>query len=71
MANKIKKETSTKIELGGYDVFLKDLKTRIRSTQIKAALSVNRELIGLYWEIGKNIVERQENAAWGDEDFPI
>lgn len=56
MANK--KETLTKIDLSGYENFLKDLKNRIRSSQIKAALSVNRELIGLYWEIGKNIVER-------------
>lgn len=50
----------------GYEEFLHDLKTRIRSAQIKAALSVNRELIGLYWEIGKRIVEQQEKAGWGD-----
>ncbi|MBI1928516.1 DUF1016 domain-containing protein [Candidatus Poribacteria bacterium] len=52
--------------LPGYEEFLHDLKARIRSAQIKAALSVNRELIGLYWEIGKAIVERQERAGWGD-----
>ncbi len=53
--------------LAGYEEFLNDLKARIHSAQIKAAISVNRELIELYWEIGKGIVERQEKAGWGDE----
>jgi len=53
--------------LAGYKEFLGDLKEHIRSAQIKAAVSVNRELITLYWEIGKGIVERQEQAGWGDE----
>ncbi len=51
---------------GDYIEFLRDLKTRIHSTQLKAAAAVNRELIALYWEIGKGIAERQENAGWGD-----
>ena len=49
----------------GYDTFLKDLKERIRSTQLKAAVAVNRELIELYWHIGQQIAERQERAGWG------
>ncbi|MEJ7712932.1 MAG: DUF1016 N-terminal domain-containing protein [Pyrinomonadaceae bacterium] len=53
--------------LTGYEDLPTELKTRIRSAQIKAALSVNREMIALYWEIGKDIVERQEKAGWGDE----
>lgn len=48
-----------------YKDFLIDLKTRIRSAQIKAAHAVNRELIQLYWEIGKSIIERQKSAKWG------
>ena len=44
---------------------LEDLKTRIRTAQVKAALAVNRELVLLYWEIGRRIVERQENEGWG------
>ncbi len=52
--------------LAGYEEFLIDLKAHIHSAQIKAATSVNRELIELYWEIGKGIVERQEKAGWGD-----
>lgn len=53
--------------LAGYEDLLAGLKSRIRSAQIKAALSVNREMIALYWEIGREIVERQEKAGWGDE----
>lgn len=50
----------------GYATWLQQLKSRIRSTQVKAALSVNREMVLLYWEIGRGIVERQESAGWGD-----
>jgi predicted nuclease of restriction endonuclease-like (RecB) superfamily len=49
----------------GYEELLRDLKTRIRAAQVKAVSAVNRELIALYWEIGKSIVEQQEKAAWG------
>ena len=38
-----------------YPALLEDIKSRIRSAQIRAALSVNRELIELYWDIGKLI----------------
>lgn len=46
--------------------FLSDLKARIQARQARAVLAVNRELITLYWEIGQQIVERQEKAGWGD-----
>lgn len=49
-----------------YPEFLRDLKARIQARQARAALAVNRELIALYWEIGQQIVERQEQAGWGD-----
>ncbi len=45
--------------LTGYAEFLADLKEHIRRARIKAALSANRELILLYWEIGRMILERQ------------
>jgi len=48
-----------------YPSLLEDIKRRIRSAQIRAALSVNRELIRLYWDIGKTIVQRQQAAGWG------
>lgn len=43
-----------------YAAFLESLKTRVRQGQTKAMLSVNRELIQLYWDIGRLIVERQD-----------
>ncbi|MEB3213247.1 MAG: PDDEXK nuclease domain-containing protein [Leptolyngbyaceae bacterium] len=48
-----------------YVAFLGDLKTRIRQAQVKAALAVNRELVLLYWHIGKEILQRQEQEGWG------
>ncbi len=51
----------------GYAEFLADLKKRIRRARIKAALSANRELILLYWEIGRMILERQKEEGWGSK----
>jgi len=48
-----------------YKNWLIEIKSKIKNSQIKAALKVNTELIGLYWDIGKMIVEKQENAKWG------
>lgn len=48
-----------------YADFLDDLKERIRIAQTKAVLSVNKELISLYWDIGRRIVESQEKSVWG------
>lgn len=49
----------------GYDNFLADLKNRIRHAQLRAALSVNRELVTLYWSIGRDILVRQNEQGWG------
>ncbi len=49
----------------GYAELLEQLKLRIRSARLQAALAVNRELIRLYWEIGQSILERQEREGWG------
>ncbi|HIJ95956.1 MAG TPA: DUF1016 domain-containing protein [Desulfuromonadales bacterium] len=51
--------------LKGYDDFLLDLKSRIRTAQTRAALAVNRELILLYWQIGRDILTRQKDEGWG------
>lgn len=48
-----------------YPAFLESLKTRVQQAQTRAVLSVNRELIKLYWDIGRLIVERQEREGWG------
>jgi hypothetical protein len=49
----------------GYDSFLTELKDRIRHAQLRAALSVNRELVLLYWSIGRDILARQKDQGWG------
>lgn len=49
----------------GYDEFLGELKERIRSAQVRAALAVNRELVLLYWQIGRDILSRQQQQGWG------
>ena len=49
-----------------YRALIADLKTRIRAAQIKAAITVNPQLITLYWDIGKLIVEKQRASGWGD-----
>jgi predicted nuclease of restriction endonuclease-like (RecB) superfamily len=52
---------------GRYIAFLDDVKTRIRSAQVKAALAVNRELLLLYWHIGREILARQQAEGWGSK----
>ncbi len=51
--------------LSGYDSFLHDVKQRIQTAQIKAALAVNTELVQLYWSIGRDILARQQEQGWG------
>ena len=48
-----------------FTTFVKDIKNKIFSSQYEALKEVNKELINLYWEIGKNIVEKQELFGWG------
>ncbi len=50
-----------------YKAWITNLKERIRSAQIKAALQVNAELIGLYWQLGSEIVQKEQVATWGDK----
>ena len=50
-----------------YKNWLFEIKSKIKNSQIKAALKVNTELIKLYWEIGAMIVEKQEKAKWGSK----
>ncbi|HHT9126686.1 MAG TPA: PDDEXK nuclease domain-containing protein [Candidatus Brocadiia bacterium] len=51
----------------GYAELLEDLKARIRSAQIRAGLAANRELILLYWEVGRQILRRQQEEGWGSK----
>lgn len=49
----------------GYREWLKDIKERIRTAQQKVVLASNSELIVLYWQIGREILERQKQRRWG------
>lgn len=49
-----------------YRRFIEDLKTRVVAARISAARAVNRDLILLYWDIGRVIVEKQQVLGWGD-----
>ncbi len=54
------------IQLREYGELLAGLRTRIEAARIAAARSVNRELLGLYWDIGAAIVEAQHARSWGE-----
>ena len=49
----------------GYADWLTELKSRIHSAQQRATLAVNRELVLLYWQVGRDIVMRQAEQGWG------
>lgn len=53
-----------------YISWLTDLKGRIQNAQIKAALKVNTELLLLYWDLGREILEKEKTAEWGDKLIP-
>lgn len=48
-----------------FNQFVKDIKQKILFTQYEALKAVNKELINLYWDIGKSIVEKQDVLGWG------
>ncbi len=48
-----------------YPDLLAEVKARIQSAQYAALRAVNKELVGLYWDIGRMIVERQQSEGWG------
>ncbi len=50
---------------GDYTALLGEIKDHIRSAQYEALRAVNKQLISLYWDIGRLIVERQRVAGWG------
>ncbi|HEX3475007.1 MAG TPA: PDDEXK nuclease domain-containing protein [Kofleriaceae bacterium] len=49
----------------GYAAWIADVKLRIRAAQQRAALAVNKEMLQLYWQIGRDILDRQAVAGWG------
>lgn len=51
----------------GYAHWLADIKTRVQAARSRAALAANAELVTLYWQIGSEILQRQQAAQWGDK----
>jgi predicted nuclease of restriction endonuclease-like (RecB) superfamily len=49
-----------------YSIWLSQIKEKVRLSQIKASLSINKELISLYINLGVQILEKQEYAKWGE-----
>ncbi len=54
----------------GYGPLLAELKKRVRVGQVKAALSVNAQLVWLYWQIGHRIAQQQAKEGWGAGVIP-
>ena len=63
----MKKSRDTNLTLStDYRQFVTDLKSRIANARLSAARHVNRELVTLYWDIGRGIVEKQKELSWGE-----
>ncbi|KAJ3066536.1 hypothetical protein HK102_007633, partial [Quaeritorhiza haematococci] len=61
----IESDASQEPRPDGYEAFLVDLKGLIKTAQLRAALAVNRELVLLYWRIGREVLARQRDQGWG------
>lgn len=57
---------TTAVSHPDYPAFLAALKERILRARISAAHAANHELVLLYWDIGRGIMEKQQTAGWGD-----
>lgn len=44
---------------------LEFIKEQVKNSHMKARLSVNKEMLILYWKVGKTIIEKQEQEGWG------
>ncbi len=62
----MKKSQEVSIASPEYRRFIEDLKARVLSARLSAARAVNRDVILLYWDIGRGIVEKQQTLGWGD-----
>jgi predicted nuclease of restriction endonuclease-like (RecB) superfamily len=49
-----------------YKEFIQEIKQRIQSAQVKAAVSVNQELLRLYWDLAERMIVKQQETVWGD-----
>ena len=52
-----------------YRSWIQDLGNRYRTSQIKASIRVNNEMLMYYWSVGKDIAERRADSRWGNKFF--
>ncbi|GGJ36071.1 DUF1016 N-terminal domain-containing protein [Deinococcus roseus] len=64
-------ELSLSPDDAAYQAFLNDVKGRVQQARTRAMLSVNRELILLYWQLGREILSRQNDQGWGSKVVDI
>ena len=64
-------KTKNNLELQEYAKILSKIKKYIQQAQTKALLSVNNELLKMYWNIGKIISIQQKNTGWGSQTIEI
>ena len=64
-SNKENTDEFSLLQTREYQSFLSNIKQKVRKTRLQAAFAVNREVISLYWHIGKEIVQLQTETAWG------
>jgi hypothetical protein len=60
-----KKSTPDAVDLGSYSKLLEQIKTDILQTQLRAALTITKELIMFYWRTGKSLAHKVKEEGWG------
>ena len=66
MTIKIDKQKETLNLDKNYIHFLNDIKNRLKTAQIRAALAANKEQIKFYWQLGTDLIEKQKTFKWGE-----
>ncbi len=61
----LKKSTVLRLDKN-YLKFFNDIKEKLKTTQISAALAANKELIKFYWSLGSTLIEKQTAFRWGE-----
>ena len=55
------------LQTDDYKLFFAEIKQQIQQAQLRAMVTVNQQLLQLYWRMGNMIIERQKKANWGDK----
>ncbi|MCC7438654.1 MAG: DUF1016 family protein [Armatimonadetes bacterium] len=65
-----KESSLTSLSPNSFAALLRDVKGRIQTSQTRAIIAVNAELVQLYWDIGQIIAEQQQREGWGAGVIP-